>query len=73
MRIVVQEMDSSIQKAVIEQYGDGVREEGCLVEGPGCCRIAAVDTDSGRVAGFAALRRRVGSRHWNRRPTDSSK
>ena len=56
MRIVVQEMDSSIQEAVIEQYGDWVREEGCLVEGPGCCRIAAVDTDSGRVAGFAALR-----------------
>lgn len=56
MRIVVQEMDSSIQEAVIEQYGDWVREEGCLVEGQGCCQIAAVDTDSGQVAGFAALR-----------------
>lgn len=56
MKIVVQEMDSSIQEAVIEQHGDWVREEGCLVEGPGCCRIAAVDTDSGQVAGFAALR-----------------
>lgn len=54
MSISYKEIDTFIEEAIGEQYGDWVREYGCLVRGEGCYLIAAVDIET--VVGFAALR-----------------
>ena len=53
MSIFYKEIDTFIEEAIVEQYGDWVREYGCLVRGEGCYLIAAIDGET--VVGFAAL------------------
>ena len=53
MSILYKEIDTFIEEAIVEQYGNWVREYGCLVRGEGCYLIAAIDGET--VVGFVAL------------------
>lgn len=53
MEIIYREIDAGIEERIISQYGSWIRDYGCLKQGEGCYRIAALC--GGTVAGFAAL------------------
>ena len=53
MEIIYKEINSTIEDAIIAQYGSWVRDYNCLAKGDGCYLVAALDGDI--VAGFAAL------------------
>ena len=53
MNILYKEIDAAIEKAIVAQYGNWVRDCNCLVQGEGCYLVAAMDEE--RIAGFVAL------------------
>ena len=53
MDILYKEIDSAIEKIIVGQYGNWVRDYNCFIRGEGCWLIAAMDGE--KVAGFAAL------------------